>query len=421
MHKESLSPESAGLSAIRNPCENKHITRARRSLHAVLAVSAAALIMMCGTGCGKNGGAEGQQAHSGNGNGRPGRHGPKQLPIPVVVESAHNGPIASHYTATATLTAEKEAEVLARVTGVVESLGCEEGDVVKRGSVLLQIENDEYLHRLQQAEANTASVTDRYNRLDGMVEQQLVSAEEFEGIKNELKAAKAAEALARLNLSYTTVGAPFEGRVVRRLVDVGQNVNVGTALFGVSDFDPLLAVVHVPSKEFKKLKPDQPVRLVLDSNDDQLQGRIKLVSPIINPASGTIKITIEIREYPPNTRPGDFAEVLIVTERRENRTLVPKNAVFTDRGDQIVYVAADSTAERRVVEAGFEDGTYTEILSGVTEGEAVVVKGQRSLKHGAPIKILVGGPPGPARGDEGQANESKGDSTRSAKTEQAGS
>ncbi len=225
----------------------------------------------------------------------------------------------------------------------------------------------------------------------------------------------------RLNLSSTTVGAPFEGRVVRRLVDVGQNVNVGTALFVVSDFDPLLAVVHVPSKEFKKLKPDQPVRLVLDSNDDQLQGRIKLVSPIIDPASGTIKITIEIREYPPNTRPGDFAEVLIVTERRENRTLVPKNAVFTDRGDQIVYVAADSTAERRVVEAGFEDGTYTEILSGVTEGEAVVVKGQRSLKHGAPIKILEGGPPGPARGDEGQANESKSDSTRSVKTEQAGS
>jgi membrane fusion protein (multidrug efflux system) len=112
------------------------------------------------------------------------------------------------------------------------------------------------------------------------------------------------------------------------------------------------------------------------------------VSPVIDPTSGTIKITVEIPEYPTDTRPGDFAEVSIVTEKRAGTTLVPKIAVFTDRGDQIVYVAADSTAERRVVELGFEDDENAEITSGVSEGEDIVVKGQRSLKHGAPIKIL---------------------------------
>ncbi len=79
-----------------------------------------------------------------------------------------------------------------------------------------------------------------------MFEQQPVSAQEFEAATNELKSAEAAEELARLDLSYTTVRAPFGGRIVRRLVDVGQNVSAGTALFVVSDFDPLLAVVHVP-------------------------------------------------------------------------------------------------------------------------------------------------------------------------------
>jgi multidrug efflux pump subunit AcrA (membrane-fusion protein) len=67
---------------------------------------------------------------------------------------------------------------------------------------------------------------------------------------------------------------------------------------------------------------------------------------------------------------------------------VPRAAVFTDRGEQIVYVASDSTADRRAVEAGFEDEDYVEILSGLTEGERVVVQGQRSLKPGAPIKIM---------------------------------
>jgi membrane fusion protein (multidrug efflux system) len=244
-----------------------------------------------------------------------------------------------------------------------------------------------------------------------MYEQQLVSAEEFEDVKNQLKASEAAEGLARLDLSYTTVRSPFVGRVVRRLVDVGQNVSAGTALFVVSDFDPLLAVVHVPSKEFKKLKPDQPVQLVLDSNQARLEGRIKLVSPIIDPTSGTIKVTIEIREYPTDTRPGDFAEVRIVTERRAGSTLVPKNAVFTDRGDQIVYVAADSTAERRVVETGFQDDVHTEILSGVADGEDVVIKGQRSLKHGAAIKVLDDNPvasPQTEPDEKGKPNRQRG-------------
>jgi membrane fusion protein (multidrug efflux system) len=358
------------------------------------------------TGCGKKGndqGAPGQsRAQGADGNGA---KAPAQPAIPVAVDPARVGPIASYYTATATLEAEKEAEVLARVTGIIESLGCEEGDVVQKGRPLLQIEAGEYRLRLQQAEAAKASLLDRHNRMKGMFEQQLVSAEEFEAATNELKSAEAADELARLDLSYTTVRAPFGGKIVRRLVDVGQSVSAGTALFVVSDFDPLLAVVHVPSKEFKKLQPNQPVQLVLDSNKARLEGRIKLVSPVIDPASGTIKITIEIPSYPQGTRPGDFAEVRIVTERHEASTIIPKIAVFTDRGDQVVYVAADTTAERRVVEVGFQDDLNAEILSGVQNGEQVVVKGQRSLKHGAAIKVLSGeaaasSPPGSSAADK---------------------
>jgi membrane fusion protein (multidrug efflux system) len=223
-----------------------------------------------------------------------------------------------------------------------------------------------------------------------MQRQDLVSAEEFETVKSDLKSAEAEEGLARLTLSYTRVTAPFNGAVVSRLVDVGQNVNVGTPLFVLSDFDPLLARVFVPSREFKKLKPDQPVDLVLESSRHRLRGRIKLVSPVIDPSSGTIKVTVEIPDYPDGVRPGDFAEVRIVTESRTGSTLVPKIALVTDHGEQVVYVAADSTAERRVVDVGFEDDDFAEILDGISPGEPVVVKGQRSLKHGTPIKVLEG-------------------------------
>jgi membrane fusion protein (multidrug efflux system) len=361
----------------------------------MLAVTALVL-----AGCG-GGGDDQQAAHQPGGGGR-GQHaqggGPGQGPggkpaqpaIPVAVSKSHTGAISSYYTATATLAAEKEAQILARVSGVVEALHCEEGDAVRTGQVLLTIDNDEYSYRLAQAEANTADLRSRFNRLEEMQRQELVSAEEYETVKNNLKSAEAEEGLARLTLSYASVKAPFNGAVVSRLVDVGQNINAGTALFVLSDFEPLLARVHVPSKEFKKLKPDQPVELVLESNRERLGGRIKLVSPVINPSSGTIKVTIEIPRYPEGVRPGDFAEVRIVTERRASVTLVPKIALVTDRGEQVVYVAANGTAERRIVEIGFEDDDFAEILDGVAPDETIVVKGQRSLKHGDPIKILDG-------------------------------
>jgi len=68
--------------------------------------------------------------------------------------------------------------------------------------------------------------------------------------------------------------------------------------------------------------------------------------------------------------------------------LVPRTAVIAERGEQIVYVASDSTAERRTVETGFENSRHIEVLAGLSEGEQIVIQGQRSLKHGAPIKIM---------------------------------
>ena len=367
------------------------ISRENRApiLNALVAVVLAAGLALQ-LGCGDKGGASQAQGSAPPGGPGAPNGAPKQPPTPVAVAEARTGEIASYYTATATLAADKEAEILARVSGVVQKILCEEGDIVNEGSELLLIDNDEYRYRLQQTQAEHAEIEAKLERLSKMRDQELVSTEEFETMKSDLSAAEAAEGMAQLNLSYTRVVAPFTGSIVNRRVNVGQTVNVGTPLFVLSDFRPLLARVHVPAKEFHKLAPDQPVELVLESSSTKLQGRVRLVSPTIDPSSGTIKVTVEINDYPPGVRPGDFAQVSIVTERRTQRTLIPKVALVNERGEHVVFVSADSTAERRVVEVGFQDDFNAEITNGVNVGEHIVVKGQRSLKHGAAIKILEG-------------------------------
>ncbi len=306
--------------------------------------------------------------------------------MPVAVKAARRGDIAKYYSATATLEAERRADVLARAAGLIEAIHVEEGDAVEENDLLLRIGNDEYKLRLEQAEATTSNLQSQFERLKKM-QQGLVSAEEFDTAKNDLAKAVAEQGLARLSYSYAKVSSPFSGRVVRRFVDVGQYVEIGAALFTVADLNPLLARVYVPAKEFKAISVDQRVELVLDSDGARLQGRIKLISPVIDPATGTITITVEIAEYPANTRPGDFAKVQILTERRTGVTLVPKEAVFEHKGDQVAFVSVGGEAERRVVEVGFRDDVFSEVISGVDADELVVIKGQRSLQHGQKIKF----------------------------------
>jgi membrane fusion protein, multidrug efflux system len=354
------------------------------------------LVIVLIGGCGGQEQASGQGATAAAGGparpgGGPGGGRPALPAAPVAVVQAEVGPIASYYRATASLEAEKEAEVLARVSGLVAAIMVEEGDAVREGQALLRIENDEYRLRVEQAAARTRQVTAAFERLSQMRAEQLASEQEFETARADLASAEAEEGLARLNLSYTTVAAPFDGVVTQRLVDPGRNISIGAPLFRVVSVQPLLARVHVPSREFRQLQLNQAVQLVLDSTRDQMQGRITLISPVIDPSTGTIKVTVEVSDYPAGTRPGDFAEVRIVTELREQAVLVPRVAVVTERGESVVYVASpadEPTAERRLVTVGFADDDRIQILSGVEAGDQVVVRGQRALREGQPLRIL---------------------------------
>ncbi|MHC4945356.1 MAG: efflux RND transporter periplasmic adaptor subunit [Planctomycetota bacterium] len=308
--------------------------------------------------------------------------------VPVAVDDIQRGPIASHYTATATLDPEKQADVLARISGMILEIAVEEGDLVQKDQVLLCIEEDEYYQRLKQAEAAEVMQRARYERQKKMFEKDLISADEYDTIKSDVQAAEAARELATLSLSYAKVKAPFSGRIVRRYVDPGQMVSNGTGLFSVVDMSRLLARVHVPAKVFRRIEQEQAVELTLDSDKTVLNGKIILVSPVIDPTSGTIKVTVAITEYPKNTRPGDFAEVRIVTERHENAMLVPRVAVINDKGVDVVFLAEEDRAARRQVTTGFQNEQFIEIRSGLSGNEMIIVQGQRSLKDGQPIRIL---------------------------------
>jgi membrane fusion protein (multidrug efflux system) len=321
------------------------------------------------------------------GNGAPGG---AERAIPIAVARVTVGDAASYYTTTATLEAESRAEIAARTTGVVRQVLREEGDFVEAGDTLLLLEDDELRARVRQAEANLAKAQADHERRATMRATGLLSAQEFETSVNTLRVQEAEVELANLDLAHTRVSSPFAGRVVRRLIDLGANVSPGAPLFEVMDVNPLLARVHIPAKRMGFVRVGQDIELVLDSDKTELTGVVSLVSPIVDSSTGTVKVTAEIRDYPPATRPGDFAQVRIVTERHENSALVPSVAIFEDAGQSALYVVEDGKAARRVVVPGFVDGDFTEVMEGLDLEALVVTKGQRELRDGVGVEVLEG-------------------------------
>jgi membrane fusion protein (multidrug efflux system) len=357
----------------------------RRLSRAAAATSLLALLVL-DAACG---GGDGSGAGQGGGNG--GREaGQGDSPTHVAVVTVSRGTVVSRYTTTATLEAKNRAAVQARAAGPIEKLLVEEGDTVQEGQVLLHLEDTQARIRLQKASIALRQETTMFERQKASLNKEVITQAEYDLAQTGMEAAQAERELAEEELSFTRVRAPFAGRIVSRTVDLGQSVSVGDELFSLANFNPLLARVHVPGKEIGTLRIGQVVSIVLDSNKQPLIGHVDLISPVIDPTTGTIKVTVKIDAYPEGTRPGDFAHVTIVTEKHEEVLRVPNIAMFEDRGDQIVYVAADSVAARRVVVPGFIDDLYTEITTGLVDGEQVIVKGHRSLRDAAPIIVLEG-------------------------------
>jgi membrane fusion protein (multidrug efflux system) len=314
----------------------------------------------------------------------------KKSPIPVSVAAIATGAVSSYISSTANLVPENEVKVLAEAEGRVAELLVEEGYRVARGQILAQLVKDDTEIALKKAQIRAANARQAFERAEKMVADNLTSREQYDKVSLENNIAGQELAEAQWRLDKTTIRAPFGGRVTERFVKLGQHVRPGEQLFTVSDFDPLIAKIFLPEKDVFGLKEGRDVRITLKANDTtRFRGRIRQISPVVDTATGTVKLTIEAAAPPAEVRPGAFVTIDIVRETRPQAILVPREAVIRELQDAYVFVVNGGVAEKRTVSLGLEEGGRIEALSGVKAGEQVIVAGQGGLKQGSPIKVMA--------------------------------
>lgn len=309
--------------------------------------------------------------------------------IPVEIVTPFRGSVQAIYTGTAPIEAFADATVIAKVGGEVREILVEEGDDVQRGQVLARLDGDRLRLEKEQAEAQLRKLRGDYQRNTDLKDKGLISEGDFEKIRFELEALQAKFDLASLELDYTEIRAPIDGVISERLIKLGNTIEVNANTFKVTSLEPLVSYLHVPEREYRRIETGQPATIEIDALAGmRFSATVARISPVVDPATGTFKITIEVTDDERRLKPGMFGRISIVYDSRPDAMLIPRGAVIEESGESFVYVVEDGKAEKRAVRTGYAEGGNVEIVDGIAEHDKVVVVGQTSLKDGASVSII---------------------------------
>jgi HlyD family secretion protein len=326
------------------------------------------------------------------------------------------------------LIGDATVSIVPRTAGRLQEVYVRLGDRVSRGQRLAKIEDFEIVEQVKQAEAaqevSLATIRQREadlqlaqtsaERSRNLYQRQLLPKQTLDDNEARYQAALAQLDLARaqnaqskarldelrINLANTVITSPVNGFVARRNVDPGAFVSQNAPLADVVDIGRVRLVANVVEKDLKELESGNQARVQVDAfPGETFTGRIARVSPVLDPATRTAPIEIEIPNPSFRLKPGMYARVGITTQIKRDALVLPSSAAVDLGGRRGVFQLQNDVAVFRSVQAGIEQGTIVEIVSGLKEGDEVISTGAGALRDGD--RVAVAGRGGNGRGRRG--------------------
>jgi len=360
----------------------------------------------------------------------------EEASLPVKVDVARIGDLIITLKSPGEAVTNMKIEIKTEVSGVIKNLNLEESKHVKKGDLLVEVDDEEYRLRYENAAANRLKylseylvekkfseqeastsadmekiqkANDDYDNARKLFSEGRISRSEFEKASSEYELAlieagdKKEEILAatknltqteiqvkeaQLDLEKTKIRAPFSGIIYDIQVSPQEHITVGQELFTLVNIDRIQVQARVLESEISKMKVGREVDLKFSAYPGKVfKGVVKAISPVINPEDRTCKVTIDVANPEEELKPGMHADVEIAAEIHKDRLLIPQEAVLVRMGRKMAFVIEGELAKWRYIDVGLENEDYIEILDGVKDGETVIVDGHFTLAHDAKVRI----------------------------------
>jgi RND family efflux transporter MFP subunit len=322
--------------------------------------------------------------------------------IPVRISPVTTGELSEVYKTTGTVSANREAKISAKIQGKVTQVPIKMGEFVATGQTLILLDHDELAYQCRQskaalslAQANFKQAKSNFERLQKLYEEQAISQQEFDQVQtslevneNEVRQAQANLDLNQDHLNATTITAPFNGYV--GLVDVtqGEVVSPGSPLLTMADLTKVFVTINLSDSYIGRVKKGQTIQLTFTTYPGEtFQGTVRQISPIADPATQAFPVKILLTNTARKLKVGMLAEVKFNFNQRQKVLQIPIDAIIDETGNKSVFIIKKNKAVRKKVALGISNGKMTEVLSGLTGNEQVVVMGQNNLEDGSKVVV----------------------------------
>jgi membrane fusion protein (multidrug efflux system) len=315
-------------------------------------------------------------------------------PVTVATVQPTRGDITRYVALPGTLRANQQVTVQARVAGFVKTIAVDRGDRVKAGQVLAEIEVPELIaeRTKQLAEVKVAEVESRRLEAGRQKSPDLVTPQALDAATGRLEVARAELEKTETLLRYANLAAPFAGVVTARFVDAGafvpaSAVGGASAVVTLADTSVLRAQVPVPEADAVFVKSGQPVRLTVEGMTNVFAAAVSRHAGAVDEGTRSLLVEADLPNATDTLRPGMFATVRIGVERRAGALLVRTEAIMVEKTANFVFRVDNGVSRKIPVKLGFQDGAFTEVVSGITEEALIIIPAKSAPADGAAVRV----------------------------------
>lgn len=317
-----------------------------------------------------------------------------QQQVPVVTAVVEKVSLALEIEALGTARASEAVDITAKTANLITAVRFDEGQRVKRGDVLVELDGAQARADLAAAEAALKESESTYKRSRDLYARQALSESQLEQIEATLAANQARVASARARVSDTVIRAPFSGRVGLRQVSVGSLISPGKTITTLDDTSVMKLDFAVPETFVAVLESGLPVSATSIAYPGRgFEGRVASVDSRVDPVSRSVTVRAEIPNQDGLLKPGMFLSVRL-TRPPTPALVVPESALVPERGSVYVFLVENAMVLRRQVTVGRREPGRVELLGGVAEGDRVVVQGTQKIRDGSSVTEAPSPQPG---------------------------
>jgi membrane fusion protein, multidrug efflux system len=289
---------------------------------------------------------------------------------------------------TGSILPNESLELKSESSGKVVSISFQEGKSVSKGSLLLEINNDDLKAQLQKQKYNQKLNQDNEFRQRKLLEKDAISQEEYDNALNRLNTTVADIRILEAQIEKTKIKAPFDGVIGLRYVSLGAYISPSTVVATLYNISPAKIEFAIPARYSSQVKSGERIFCRVENDLTVYEGVVYAVEPRIDPETRTLKIRAQADNKSGSLLPGQFVKVELILESLPNALLVPTEAVIPDQGGKKVFLAKAGKAQEVKIETGIRTENSLEVLSGLKAGDTLLTTGILQLRQGLDIEVI---------------------------------